>query len=186
MKKLLIFHPQSRFDANDLEHYLYDSQATRDDYLDMSPVNIISGVLSMTKYNYSEWDLALKEGDDSHHWHICWCSEETFAFDDPYLMELSQFEKAFRGTRAQCITVIHKPKVTYAVYKMEAEVSDLLALHLADILGNVDNHTYTPEMAEWLGLGAEYLRHTVHVELEPLSGGRTHNGRPAEPLSVVD
>jgi hypothetical protein len=186
MKKLLIFHPQALFDANDLENYLYDSQAIRDDYLDMSPVNVISGVLSETKYSYSEWNIALKEGDDAHYWHICWCSETPFAFDDPYLLNLAAFEKAFRGTRAQCTIVIHKPKVTYVVYKMEAEVSDLLALHLADILGNVDNHTYTPEMAEWFGLGHDYLRHTIPVELEPLSGGRTHNGRAAEPLSVVD
>lgn len=178
MKKMLIFHPQARFDANDLDNYLYDSTATRDDWLDMAPLAALPGVLSETKYHYSEWDLVLKEGDDYHYWYLIWCDDEhDFPFDNPYLMGLSAFEKVFRGTRAQCMSVVHKPKVTYVVYKVESEISDRVTLHIADLLGCVDSSTYTEDMAESLGLGRSYVKHVGYVEPEALSGGRTHNGK---------
>lgn len=187
MKKMLIFHPQALFDANDLDNHLYDSTATRDDWLDMTPLATLSGVLSETKYHYSEWDLALKEGDEYHYWYLCWCDEENkFPFDNPYLLHLSTFEKTFRGTRARCISVVHKSKVTYAIYKMESEISDRISLHLANLLGTVDSHLYTAELAESLGLTVEYLKHVRPVEQEALSGGRTHNGKAADPGCVSE
>jgi hypothetical protein len=158
MKKLLIFHTQSLFSANDLENYLYDTGATRDSYLDMEPVTQVSGKLKATHWHYSEWDIAGKDGEEGVDlWYMGWAGGEKFVFDDPYLMKLFAFEKAFRGPKAQCMSAIWKDYFTYATYRIDKELSAILSIVLADLLEHVDNETYTVDVAAAMGLSVDYL-----------------------------
>ena len=168
MKKLLIFRRQALFDANDLENYLYDTGATRDDYLDMDPVNAVSGKLKETHWHYSEWDIAGREADkDVDLWHVGWVGEQPFVFDDPYLMKLSAFEKAFRGPKASCIIVVHKDRFTHVTYRIDKELSAILSIVMADLLEHIDNETFHPCIAESLGLTEEFVR---EERAEPAEG----------------
>lgn len=159
MKKLLIFHPQSLFSADDLENYLYDSEALRDDYLDMSPLKAFQGALSQTKYHYSEWDVALKADDDKYdQWHVVWAGDDQFVFDDPYLKQIGEFQNTLRMGRGRCMAAWHRPKVTYAIYKVQKELSGRTTEHLADLLESIDKGAYCDFVADSFGLGMEYIK----------------------------
>lgn len=157
MKKLLIFDRQPSLSMDELEHHLFDTEATRDDYLDMSPKNVQDFRLQEGYVHYSEWDLAVKEGDEFEYWHMAWHGEHPFVFDDPYMEKLVKIEKHFRGPKALCMMAGHKNKRTVATYRMTKEMSERLTSALPDLLEHVDNETTTTAVLLQIALPRDFV-----------------------------
>lgn len=155
MKKLLVIRSSPGIEPNDLEIYLYDSGAIRSDYLDMDPLTTQEGVLRQTRWHLTSWDLAVKNDTTHHDWHIAWCGQHPYVFDDPYLLELSRWEKAFRGKDNNCHAVIHKTNVTYVHYQLTPEVSELLSTHIGTLLGALDDKSFSESVYRGLGFAPE-------------------------------
>lgn len=161
MRKLLILSRQSMFDINDLEHYLYDTEASRDDFLDMDPVNVKSGKLSEGTYHYSEWDLAQKDKETHDYLHVAFCGDDEFVFENAYLTRLSKFVKVINGTHAVTTAVLHKSKRTIVIVRMTKKISELFTACFEQLLGSVDNEVFTEELAELLGIPRSFCTEEI-------------------------
>lgn len=158
MRKLLILNVQTQYDASDLENYLYDTEASRDDFLDMLPSGIQSGKLSSTSWHYSEWALAHKDEGDYDYLHVVHQSDTRFAFDDKDTERVANLYKAFIGTQAMITVVYHKANRTIVIVKLAKVLSAIVTEGLKQILESVDREEYTEELAKTLGLGEEVIR----------------------------
>lgn len=148
MKKLLVFHKDRELSANDLETFLYDSEATRDEWLDMLPQNPQTGKLTTTCYHYSEWALALKADDALFEdWHVVWSDDAPWPLEREPLNRFGSFDKAFRGPNALCTVAGSKGNMTYAIYRLKKSLGETLSAVLPELLGHFDKGTFSHEVA---------------------------------------
>lgn len=173
MRKLLIFAQRAVMDTDSLENFLYDTEASRDAFLEMIPQNQQTGKLSECYYHYSEWDLMVPEGDKYEYLHVAFEGDAEFVAVNPPYQRLLGFEKLFRGTKGLLTVVSNRKRKNYRIYRLHKEMSDKVTTALSVLLEQVDNETFSGELVEF-GLSTTYR--TADDESEgsgpgPESGG---------------
>lgn len=167
MRKLLIFSSRGELSLDDWEHYLYDTEASRAEFLDMDPIRPQKLRLSGCNAHYSEWDIALKESEsDYQYWHLLFeDDEQSFAYDNPFLSRMcGAFWSAVKGTKAMIRVVYHKDKRSLLIIRMTTELSERVSTHLSDLLTRLDGENYDEEAAKDFGLEKEYLHEDIETE----------------------
>ena len=167
MRKLLIFSSRGELSLDDWEHYLYDTEASRAEFLDMDPIRPQTLKLGGGNAHYSEWDIALKESESEYqYWHLLFEDDEhVFAYDDPFLEKMcSGFWRAVKGTKASIRVVYHKDKRSLLVIRMTTELSERVSSHLHDLVALLDTGQYDEEAAKGFRLEKEYLHEDIESE----------------------
>lgn len=154
MKKLLVFREGVHPDSRELDDYLYDSEACRDDFYDLAATDEFGVYHGRLSLHASSWDVVFKDSDKYDFWHIVCEGTTGYAFTElPYIASMEFFKPEWRKSGlVNCRAVLHKNSSMVCIYRLTKAMSEVLSMDLKHRLESFKDGKYTYETsAETLG-----------------------------------
>jgi hypothetical protein len=136
MKKLLVFREGLHPDSREVEDYLYDSEAIRDDFFDLAArdeIGVYHGRLSL---HATSWDVTYKDDDKFDFWHIVCEGSTGYAFEEPaFIAAMEFFKPEWRQAKlVNCRAVLHKNNYMVSIYRLPKAMSEVMSMDLKNRL----------------------------------------------------
>lgn len=142
MKKMLVFKRDGIQERQDLDDYLYDSEVTRSDFIDMTPVDNHEYIVGGIAINDSTWDIVFKGDDTYDFWHLIVDSEDSYNFTEPCHLAAINLFTSYNQSCFNLRSVVHNKGMYALVYRIPKVISELFNRHLKSILESFDGKTY--------------------------------------------
>lgn len=150
MKKLLVFSDGHISERQQLEDYLYDSEVTRDDFIDMNPSDELSITTSGIAVNVTSWPVVFKGDDKYDQWHFLVVHEDTYAFDEIKHVAALNLMKPYHSEHVRVIAVSHSSGHLVFIYRIAHALSKLIGEHIDKLLESFNGKEYTYQIPEVL------------------------------------
>lgn len=148
MKKMLVFREELVQDRFDLDDYLYDSEVTRSDFIDMEPDvqdNYQVGGISILT---SSWNIVFKGDDKYDFWHFLVISNDPYNHDEPCHRGAVQLFAPYKSPVFNLRAVLHSKGNYVLIYRLPKKLSELFESYLKPIMESFDGNEYTYRIPE--------------------------------------
>jgi hypothetical protein len=149
MKKMLVFGDEHVQDRVNLDDFLYDSEVTRDDFVNMEPTfrddYLAGGIAIMT----SSWDIVFKDDDKYDVWHFLVTGKDPYDFEEPCHKAAAGLFSPYQHKLLFNLRAVLFTKGNYVlIYRLPKKLSELIDLHLPQLADSFDGTTYTHRIPE--------------------------------------
>ena len=141
MKKMIVIREGGPPNSRELDDYLYNSEVTRSDFIDMTPVSEEAFYKDGMSIHVSDWDVVSKDGDKYDQWHLIADIETMYSFDDRRYKAMLVLEK-YRSAHCSPVIVSHTPTYFFFVYRVKKKISNLISQNLKAILESFNGECY--------------------------------------------
>ncbi len=141
MKKMIVIREGGPPSSRELDDYLYNSEVTRSDFIDMTPVSEESFYKDGMSIHVSDWDVVSKDEDKYDQWHLIADIETMYGFDDRRYKAMLVLEK-YRSAHCSPVIVSHTPTYFFFVYRVKKKISNLISQNLKAILESFNGEYY--------------------------------------------
>lgn len=141
MKKMIVIREGGPPNSRELDDYLYNSEVTRSDFIDMTPVSEEAFYKDGMSIHVSDWDVVSKGGDKYDQWHLIADIETMYNFDDRRYKAMLVLEK-YRSAHCSPVIVSHTPTYFFFVYRVKKKISNLISQNLKAILESFNGECY--------------------------------------------
>lgn len=148
MKKLLVFSDGRISEKQQLDDYLYDSEVTRDDFIDLDPSDDKAVVLDNMAVRATSWDVVFKGDDKFDQWHFLVDHDDSYDFNEPKHKAAVELLKPYHSPHVRVIAVIHLTGRYVVIYRVVRSLSSLFDEHLERMLESYNDQTYSYRIPE--------------------------------------
>lgn len=133
-------------DSRELEDYLYNSEVSRSDFIDFTPIATHHANHDGMSIHVSDWDIVFKGDEKYDSWHLIADIEMQYAFDDPRYRAMLLLEKYRKLCKLQVVN--HDHAYVYLIYQVPKELSEKLGELITAIIESFNGKEYTVELHE--------------------------------------